>query len=531
MTHLPRFRLHRLLFLLTAGAGLNAIAAAAESAPANVLFIAIDDLNDWVGFLRGHPQAKTPNMDRLAARGVAFANAHCAAPLCCPSRAAIFSGRHPFNSGVYGNSDDIARIAPELVLLPQQLKAHGYRTYGTGKLLHQKRPDIFDDFFAPEQRWSPFSTSQEVAYTPAELPSKATDNPRHLVHLGPGRAPVSLPLNRMPSDRRPDDPAAESFDWGGIDVPDSAMGDTQIVDWAIKHLQEKRPEPFFLGVGFYRPHIPLWVPAKYLEPFPVKSVQLPAYLKNDLNDLGPIGRRIALEPATAGSHASVVKYKQWEAAVAAYLACIYYVDTQIGRLLEALEATPHARDTLIVIWGDHGWHLGEKDHWGKSTGWERATKVPLLVVPPPAVSRGLAMGQTSRTPVSLLDLYPTVLEFAHAAPPAAGLDGQSLMPLLRDPQRASDRSVITTFQREHFSVGDDRWRYIRYGDGSEELYDHRADPNEWTNIAAKPEHAAVKARLAALIPINPKPEPAPKPAKSGKERKSGVKSKRASDDN
>ncbi len=518
-----KIRAARILVLgLGASLALPVGAAPAGAARPNILFIAIDDLNDWVGFLKGHPQAKTPNMDRLAARGVAFANAHCAAPLCCPSRAAVFSGRQPFNTGVYGNSDDIARIAPELVLLPQQLKAHGYRTFGTGKLLHQKRPDIFDEFFMPEQRWSPFSTSEEVAYTPDELKTKATGNPRHVVNMGAGKKPVVLPLNRMPSDRRPDDPAAESFDWGGVDVPDSAMGDAQIVDWAIKRVREPGPGPFFLGVGFYRPHIPLWAPAKYFEPFPLASIQLPPHLDSDLEDLGETGRRIALEPATAGSHATVVKYKQWEAAVAAYLACVYFVDTQIGRLLEVLESTPQGRNTAIIIWGDHGWHLGEKQHWGKSTGWERATRMPLLVVPPAGAS-GFALGQTSREPVSLVDLYPTVLEFTGVPPPATSLDGQSLLPLLREPKKRTGRMVISTFQREHFSVGDDRWRYIRYSDGSEELYDHQSDPTEWRNLAAKPEHAAVKARLAGMVPKNPKPEAA---AKQKKESNSDQSEKR-----
>jgi arylsulfatase A-like enzyme len=212
-------------------------------------------------------------MDRLAARGVVFANAHCAAPLCSPSRAAVFSGREPFHSGVYGNDDDLRRVAPKLVLLPQQLRANGYVALGTGKLLHQKREDLFDASFLPEQRWSPFKPRQ-VDYTPEELPSKGTDNPRHVVDLGAGKPPVVLPLNRMPSDRAPNRAAGESFDWGPLDVPDSAMGDTQITDWAIQQLRSAQEKPFFLGVGYYRPHIPLFAPARYFAPFPVDSIKL-----------------------------------------------------------------------------------------------------------------------------------------------------------------------------------------------------------------------------------------------------------------
>jgi arylsulfatase A-like enzyme len=485
------------LFGLLLVAGITSLSAAAPVRP-NILFIVADDLNDWVGFLRGHPQTRTPNLDRLAARGVAFANASCAASLCAPSRAAVFSGRAPFHTGAYDNGDDLRRLAPGLALLPQHLKRHGYRTLGAGKLTHQGRPDLYDASFFPEQRWSPFD-ARKVNYTPAELPSKLTADPRHVVTLADGRT-VTLPLNRIPSDRRPKDPAAESFDWGPVDVPDSAMGDTQIADWAIGHLAAASAEPFFLGVGFYRPHIPLFAPAKYFAPFPPEKITLPPHLKTDLDDLSATGRKIALEAATAGSHSTVVQQRQWQNAVAAYLACVHYVDAQVGRLLDALDAGPHADNTLIVFFGDHGWHLGEKDHWGKWTGWERAVRVPLVVAPARRDRARFAVGATSRQPVSLLDLYPTLIEAAGVPAPAHPLDGQSLFPLLRAPGAATGRAVVSTFQTAHHSVRDARWRYLRYADGSEELYDLQADANEWRNLAAEPAHAAVKARLAGALP-------------------------------
>jgi arylsulfatase A-like enzyme len=236
-------------------------------------------------------------------------------------------------------------------------------------------------------------------------------------------------------------------------------------------------------------------------------------LENDLDDLGPTGRTVALEAATAGAHATVVKHRQWKAAVAAYLACVHYVDAQIGRLLDALESTPHANNTLIVLWGDHGWHLGEKQHWGKWTGWERATRVPLAIVPPKRDGAKFAAGKTTRQPVSLIDLYPTILDVCGVPAPAGGLDGKSLVPLLRQPDRPTGRAIVTTFQDAHFSVGDERWRYIRYADGAEELYDHQSDPNEWHNVARDSRHAAVKSRLAAAIPRERVPVPAGKSRK------------------
>ncbi|MCP4451420.1 MAG: sulfatase-like hydrolase/transferase, partial [Planctomycetes bacterium] len=222
----------------------------------NVLFIAIDDLNDWIGCMQGHPQARTPNMDRLAARGVLFTNAHCAAPACNPSRAAVFSGLMPQYTGVWSNrSGRIQARRPDTQYLPMAFARAGYKTFGTGKLLHSSSKIMFDEYFSREQRWSPL-TRKAVAYTDEELPTKGTDNPRHVVKDSRGQE-IVLPLNRMPSDRKPKDRAGESFDWGPFDVPDSDFGDTQITDWAIDKIKQVRGKPLFLAVGYYRPHIPL----------------------------------------------------------------------------------------------------------------------------------------------------------------------------------------------------------------------------------------------------------------------------------
>jgi len=407
---------------------------------------------------------------------------------------------------VYGNDDDLRRIAPNLVLLPEHLRQHGYRTLGTGKLLHQKRPDLFDEGFFPDQRWSPFDPAK-VNYTPEELPSKATGNPQHVTQLADGRK-VTLPLNRMPSDRRPNDPAGESFDWGPVDVHDDDMGDGKIATWAADVLRRPAAQPFFLAVGFYRPHIPLFAPARYFEPFANAAVALPPYRPDDLADLPAIGRRIALDAVTAGTHASVQRHAQWQAAVSAYLACVHFVDAQIGRLLDALDAGPHASNTVIVLFGDHGWHLGEKDHWGKLTGWERSIRVPLVIAPAGRGTTGWARAAASGEPVSLIDLYPTLAEYCGLPQPAGGLDGQSLVPLLRAPHTTTGRMVVTTVDTVHYSVRDTRWRYLRYQDGTEELYDLAADPHEWHNLAGATEHAGVKARLASAIPRDPaRPEP------------------------
>ena len=477
--------------------GSGSASAAASAKPPNVLFIAIDDLNDWIGPLRGHPQVKTPNIDRLARRGIVFANAHCAAPICNPSRAAVFSGRAPFETGVYYNDRNIRTVQPGLVLLPEYFRQGGYRTFGTGKLLHHNTPGVFDEQFHPEQQWSPFTPAQ-AEYTEAELPSKATDHPRHVTTLK-GQT-VTLPFNGMPSDRAPTTRRGETFDWGPVDVEDADMADGQIAAWAVSRLRSEQPAPVFLGVGFFRPHIPLFAPRKYFDLYAGMDIKLPDAKGDDLADLSPAARRWALYPDTAGTHATVVKHGQWQAAVTAYLACISFVDAQIGRLLEAVEAGPGAGNTIIVLWGDHGWHLGEKEHWGKWTGWQRSTHTPLIVVPAEnAASAGFKRGVACAEPVSLLDLYPTLIELC-GLPPREGLAGKSLAPLLRNPTAETGRRVVTTFDPGNYSVTGKRWHYIRYNGGEEELYDTISDPHEWNNLAGRPESRRTMNEMARHLP-------------------------------
>lgn len=454
----------------------------------NVLMIAVDDLNDWIGCLRGHPQALTPNMDRLAARGLLFTNAHCAAPACNPSRAALFSGLLPQSSGVWANdsAQRLDRTVPEARLLPTMFQEAGYLVLGTGKLLHSGGKALFDEYFTVEQRWSPLPR-EAVDYTPEELPTKATANPRHITRDSLGRE-VVLPLNRMPSDRRPNQPAGESFDWGPFDVPDEDFGDTQITNWAIEQISSGYDQPFFLAVGYYRPHIPLWAPKRFFDRFLEEPGQLPEVRSDDLDDLGASARKWAREPVTAGSHATVKEYGQWAAAVEAYLASVSYVDHEIGRLLGALDGSTASGNTVVVLWSDHGWHLGEKEHWGKWTGWERSTRVPVMIAPASRDSDGFAVGASSGQPVSLIDIYPTLAELCGLGPPE-DLEGESLVPLLRDPATTTGRAVVTMFDPGNGSLRTDRWRYIRYADGSEELYDHLSDPNEWNNLSGAQQHA------------------------------------------
>lgn len=447
----------------------------------NILFIAVDDLNDWIGCMKGHPQAKTPNMDRLAQRGVLFTNAHCAAPVCLASRTAIFCGRYPDQTGVYSNWGKTKGKPPGKDLqLPVSLSASGYETLGTGKLYHEKGAGYFDGYFDTEQRWSPF-TDEQVKYTEEELPSKGSATPRHVIHAGPGSRDWVLPLNGLPSERNAGGVEGESFDWGPVNVQDGEMGDVRITDWAIRKLDETRSKPFFLGVGYYRPHIPLFAPQQDFDGLPpVEDIQLPMVKAEDLADLGPEGKRTALDAITAGTHELVAKNQQWKQAVRSYLACITFVDRQIGRLIDQVDASAYADNTWIILWSDHGWHLGEKEHWGKWTGWRQATRAPLIIVPPR--SQTAVRGKPCAEPVSLVDLYPTVLEVC-GLPVKPGLSGVSLVPLIANPDLQTSRAVVTTFDPGNHALSMKDWRLIKYNNGEEELYDIKNDPHEWNNLA------------------------------------------------
>ncbi len=447
--------MQRRAFLAALGA--TAVASAAPAKP-NVLFIAIDDLNDWIGCLEGHPQAKTANLDRLAAMGTLFTNAHCAAPLCNPSRAALMTGIRPSSSGVYLNNQPWrnSKVLANAVTLPQHFAANGYRSIGAGKIYHDSYPD--------PASWAEF------------YPSKAKQKP---VDPLPPR-PSMNGLN------------AANLDWAPLSVPDEKMGDHQVVDWVIEQLNAKQAQPLFLACGIYKPHLPWHVPQKYFDLFPLESIVLPKINGDDLDDVPPMGRKFA-KPQT--DHKLITDAGQWKHAVQAYLACIAFADAQLGRLLDAYEKSPFKQNSLIVLWSDHGWHLGEKLHWRKFSLWEEATHNVLMVVAPGVTKPGSRCDRT----VSLMDIYPTLVDLC-GLPSRAGLEGVSLRPLLADAKAKWDRPALTTYFRNNHSVRSEEWRYIRYEDGTEELYDRKKDPLEWKNLAADPKLAAVKQKLAQWLP-------------------------------
>lgn len=423
----------------------------------NVLFIAIDDLNDWMGCMGGHPDAKTPNFDRLAARSVMFTNAHCSAPVCNPSRASLMTGIRPSTSGVYMNAHNWREAMPDIQTIPQYFMAGGYYALGRGKIYHHHWPDSHV-----------YAWDEYVYRTPDRPPDKT--HPRYM-NIG-------------------------DLEWGPIIGVEADMDDYQIASWGALQLERDFDKPFFLACGFYKPHQKWFIPEKYFDMFDPDSVALPVVNENDMDDIPPQG----IEWANPDYRYKTIKEAgAWGDGVAAYLATVAFVDTQLGRLLDALDASKYSSNTIIVLWSDHGWHLGEKLHWAKNTLWEEATKAPLFVSVPGMTRPG---SKCSR-PVSFLDIYPTLVDLC-SLEPKKDLEGKSFVPLLKNPKAQWDKPVVTTKRRNNHTIRSERWRYTRYADGTEELYDSANDPLEWTNLlwpaSPDPEHRAIADDLAKSLP-------------------------------
>jgi len=439
----------------------------------NVLFIAIDDLNDWNGMLKGNPQARTPHMDRLAAKGMLFTNAHCAAPACGPSRSAIMSGIRPSTSGNYVNKNSLTRnsILNKSVLLPEFFGRNGYYVCGSGKLFHGAH-------FNDEVQGRGFD---------AYYPSKTQDLPSWKGLKFSSQLPMGGWTRRV--------------DWGPChpDVTVDDHPDGKTANWAKEQLLAgDLREPFFLGAGIFQPHLPNYAPQKYFDRFPLKDIKLPeGYLENDLDDVPAAHAKMAHNPWLN----RIRKTGQWKPAIQAYLACTAMVDDLVGQMVEALEKSKYAENTIIVLWSDHGFHHGEKGRWGKYSLWERATRVNLVWVAPGVTKPG----STCNRPVNLLDIYPTLASLAGCKPPGKQLEGNDLTVLMRDPKADWNKTTLTTFGYKNYGVRSERYRYIVYADGAEELYDHSKDKWEWRNLASDPKYASVKKMMRKEIPTHHQP--------------------------
>ena len=450
---------------------LTSVFADNSQAKPNILFIAIDDQNDWIGHMGGHPLVKTPNLDALAARGTTFLNAHCQSPLCNPSRTSLMFGIRPTTTGIYGLSPaprDHADVRGR-VSLPQHFAAHGYRTYATGKIYHMgttaggKPPVKEFDVTAP-------------------FGGVGTRPPKKLI--------PPTPMGNNPL-----------MDWGvwPTDNDDTNKGDYKVASWISDQIREApKEQPFFIAAGFFLPHVPCYATQQWFDLYPDDDSVLPKFLENDRDDTPRFSWYLHWnlpEPRLKWLRDN----HQWRNLARSYLASTSFTDAQIGRLIKTLEETGHDKDTLVVVWGDNGWHLGEKAITGKNTLWDRSTRVPLIFTGP-----GVKPGQRCTQPAELMDIYPTLVELAGLRK-RDELEGLSLVPQLRDAGTKRERPAITSHNQGNHGIRSERWRYIHYADGSEELYDMKADPHEWHNLAGKPGHDDVIAEHRKWLPDPDRP--------------------------
>lgn len=441
----------------------------------NFLFLCVDDMKDWVNCLGGYEgKVHTPNIDRLAERGVLFTNAHCVSPKCAPSRAAILTGMRPSTTGLYDNGHWWLPNLPNVVTIPQHFRNHGYRVAGAGKIFHHTAgnhpPNQWDNFRRLTFQEDPWFRGVKLNYPWS----------KHTPY------PAGFPFSGVKK-------LGHENDWGPLPIEDHQYDDAVTTEFAVDFLRQRTGDsdaPFFLACGLFRPHLPWYVPQKYFDKYPIDEIVLPHVLDGDLNDLPAAGLKLAKD--RRDDFETIRKADKWKHAVRAYLASITCADDRLGQVLDALDKSPAADNTIVVLWSDHGWHLGEKQHWHKSTLWEESTRVPFIVCAP-----GYPPGRCSH-PVSLLDLYPTLNELA-GLDAIESHDGTSLVPLLRKPKADWNRPAVIEYRRGNAAVRSDRYRFIRYHDGGEELYDHETDPHEWKNLATSLEHAAVRKELAGWI--------------------------------
>ncbi len=433
----------------------------------DVILITVDDLNNWIGCMGGHPNVKTPNIDRLAAKGILYTNAHCQASVCNPSRTSFLTGLRPSTSGVYA-LDAPFRKNPALKDHPtihQSFKRAGYITFSTGKVYHMltDKQDKEATTFGFGGNFGPIPKKKFV-----DTPSKH-----------------------------------ELLDWGALDVPDEKMPDWSVAKSAIGRINEAHPDaPLFMTVGFWRPHVPFYAPHKWFDIYKPKDFAVPstllAFKESDRDDCPPASWYLHWklpEPRLKFLKES----NTWESKVHAYLACISFVDAQIGRVLDAVEKSPNAANTFVLLLSDHGYHLGEKEISGKNTLWDVGTRVPLILAGP-----GISGNMKNASAVELLDVYPTLASLA-GVEVKAKLDGK-ILPL--DGKLDPTRTAITCSGPYNQTVRTADKRYIRYLDGSEELYDHSKDPYEHNNLAKDLSYIETKKALRDMLIKDPK-EPIP----------------------
>ena len=433
----------------------------------NVLFIAVDDLNDYINCMNGSIKVPTPNIDKLAQQGILFTNAHCQAPICGPSRASIMTGLYPSTSGNYLQLKDVDikkgnELCEEAIFLPDYFELHGYKTMAVGKIYHNGDAAKTFDEFGGKFSWFGPKPEKRFHYDPSEIEHKVGNT---------------------------------QTDWAAYPEHDSLMTDYQSAKWALGKLNQQHNQPFFLAVGFVRPHVPWYSPKKWFDMFPIDSIETPPYKKDDLDDIPDFARRVADAPMMPTTE-ELIKTNEWKEVLQAYMACIAFVDAQIGKVLDGLEKSKYADNTIVVLWSDHGYHLGEKNRFAKQALWERDTRT-VLIFKPLNSKKGLICSQ----PVQLIDIYPTLLELC-GLPSNEMTEGHSIVNLIKNPNQVWAYPALSFYGVGNIAVRNNQFRLIQYEDGSQELYNLINDPNEWNNLAEFKKYNEIINSLSLDIPQN-----------------------------
>ncbi len=504
----------------------------------NVVLIVCDDLNDYIEGLGGHPQARTPNIDRLSQSGVSFTQAHCTIPICAPSRSSFLTGLYPHTSRNYGfDRWDQNEVLKNSRTIMDLFRENGYLTLGTGKLMHHLRRQEWGDYGNPAD-YGPFAFDGADRVAHPDVPAPYRD-------IGPVDGSFGPLINLTEGTLS----GGKSYTWrtGGWQKirtlrVDSAEDRDMTADelngqWAVDRLKalagQSSGKPFFMGVGFIRPHTPLIVPKRFFDMFPLASIELPVIRSDDVADTHARSVRGipgGQEPGAArtedmGLHLFTKLVASYDSRdeglrhfIQAYLACVASIDELVGRILDAVDNSSLKDNTIIVLTSDHGWGMGEKDYLYKNSLWQESTQVPLIVRAPGIGKAGV----TADHPVSLIDLYPTFIDLCALTgrteknDKGRALDGHSLKPFLEDPATQAwsgpDEALTALYRwarsydpaQQSYALRSRDWRYIRYSNAKEELYHTASDPHEWRNLENDPQHAprlkAFRQKLKMRVP-------------------------------
>jgi arylsulfatase A-like enzyme len=461
----------------------TSMTALGQTKPPNIIMIAVDDLNDWIGVYGGHPQVKTPNLDKFAKQSMVFRNASCPGPVCGPSRSALLSGFRPSTTGVYGNDHNLLDYAiPQThATLPEYFSKNGYLTISSGKIFHKHNTANGVD----HGQWA-FDVWDDQKGGGKIIPEKYFSRNKGIVN----GVKLENPLYAKGG--------GAEFSFGPTSGKKEETSDYKTAKWFEKKLQDNYDKPFFMSMGISKPHLPFHVPEEFFNMYGLDTLKMPEYKMDDLDDILDKNGKKAYEPEADflwSKHYGVEKE-----VVRAYLAAITYADACIGVLLDALAKSKYADNTIVMIYGDHGWHLGEKLRYRKATLWRESTQLPFIFHVP-----GMTKMQDCNRNVNLLDIYPTLIDLCNL--PKKQLDGKSFAPLLKDPTLKWTPTVTTSGKGEH-SVISEKWHYIQGRNQVLQLYNLENDPMEWTNLIDKntPETKAAIKELKAYIPVNDAPE-------------------------